>query len=127
MGARTRIPLWVLLPSLAVSVVAFGAIAAGVIGIAGARGDLIRQADSNLQACAAQMLSQGFVAGPTSGQAPPGACDTELLSASGQLLTPPAPARVPARPSRPGPRGWRRTRRGWPPCPAHPAQAGAFS
>ena len=104
MGARTRIPLWVLLPSLAVSVVALGAIAAGVIGIAGARGDLIRQADSNLQACAGQMLSQGFVAGPTSGPAPPGACDMELLSASGQLLTPPAPGAgpgpaIPASPS----------------------------
>lgn len=104
MGARTRIPLWVLLPSLAVSVVALGAIAAGVIGITGARGDLIRQADSNLQACAGQMLSQGFVAGPTSGPAPPGACDMELLSASGQLLTPPAPGAgpgpaIPASPS----------------------------
>jgi two-component system, OmpR family, sensor kinase len=100
MGARTRIPLWVLLPSLVVSVVALGAIAAGAIGIAGTRGDLIRQADSNLQACAGQMLSRGFVAGPTSGPAPPGACDMELLSASGQLLTPPDPGpAIPARPS----------------------------
>jgi hypothetical protein len=91
MGARTRIPLWVLLPSLAVGVVALCAIAAGAIVVAGTHGDLIRQADSNLQACAGQVLSQGFVVGPTSGPAPPGACDMELLSASGQLLTPPTP------------------------------------
>jgi hypothetical protein len=101
MGARTRIPLWVLLPSLVVSVVALGAIAAGAIAIAGTRGDLIRQADSNLQACAGQVLSQGFVVGPTSGPAPLGTCDMELLSASGQLLTPPALGAAPG--TAPGP------------------------
>ncbi len=95
MGARTRIPPWVLLPSLAVGVVALGAIAAGAIVVAGTRGDLMRQADSNLQACAGPILSQGFVVGPTSGPAPLGACDMELLSASGQLLTPPAPEAAP--------------------------------
>jgi hypothetical protein len=104
MGARVRIPLWVLLPGLAVSVVAIGAVAAGAIGIAGTRADLIRQADGNLLACAGQVLSRDFVAGPTSGPAPSGTCDMELLSASGQLLTPPAPGAgpgpaIPASPS----------------------------
>jgi len=95
MGVRTRIPLWVLLPSLAVSVVALGALALGALGIAGTRGDLIREADRNLQACAGQIPSQGFAIGPTSGPDPSGTCDMELLTASGQLLTPPTPGAAP--------------------------------
>ncbi len=83
-----RIPLWVLLPGLAVSVVALGAFAAGAVGVSLARGYLTRQADANLSACAASVLSQHFTAGPTAGPAPSGACDVELLSANGQLLTP---------------------------------------
>ena len=104
MAWRIRIPLWVLLPGLAVSVVAFGAVAAGITGIHQARGYLTQQSDSNLSACAGSVLSQHFTAGPTVGPAPSGACDIELLSAGGQLLTPPArgqgpgPA-IPAEPS----------------------------
>jgi signal transduction histidine kinase len=104
MGARIRIPLWVLLPFLAVSVVALGAVAAGAVGILQARGYLTRQADGNLAACARTASSQQFTAGPTSGPAPSGACDVELLSATGQLLTPTVPGAshgpaIPAEPS----------------------------
>jgi len=95
MGARIRIPLRLLLPCLAVSVVAVGAIAIGVVDVSGTRGYLIRQADNSLLACASGMLSHRFVAAPNSGpgpaQGPPGGCDIELLSLSGQVLTPPAP------------------------------------
>jgi hypothetical protein len=104
MGARFRIPLWVLLPCMAVSVVALGAVAAGAVGISQARGYLTRQTDSSLSACAGSVLSQHFAAGPTSDPTPSGACDIELLSASGQLLTPAAPGlgtgpSIPAEPS----------------------------
>ena len=99
MGLHVRIPLRVLLPCLAVSVVACGAVVAGVVDVSGVRGYLIRQADASLLACAASMLSHRFVAAPDSGPVPgpqsPGACDMELLSASGQLLTPPAPGAGP--------------------------------
>jgi hypothetical protein len=92
MGARIRIPLWVLLPCLAVSVVALGAVAAGAVGMSQARGYLTRQADGNLSACARTVLSQQLTVGPTtSSPAPSGACDVELLSATGQLLTPTVP------------------------------------
>ncbi len=90
MGARVQIPLWVSLPCLAVSVVALGAVAAGAIGLSGTRGYLTRQTDSNLLACAGRATGQPFVDWSASGPVPPGACDMELLSASGQLLTPPA-------------------------------------
>jgi hypothetical protein len=96
MAWRIRIPLWMLLPGLAVGVVALGAVAAGTAGIQQARGYLTRQSDSNLSACAASVLSQHFTAGPTAGPAPSGACDIELLSAGGLLLTPPAPGQSPA-------------------------------
>jgi signal transduction histidine kinase len=104
MGWRIRIPLWALLPGLAVSFVALGAVAAGAVGISSARGYLARQADNNLSVCAGSVLSQRFEAGPTSGQAPSGGCDIELLSTSGQLLTPPAQGQgpgpaIPAEPS----------------------------
>jgi hypothetical protein len=49
-GARIRIPLQVLLPWLAVSLVAFGAVAVGIADVSGARGYLMRQADDDLQA-----------------------------------------------------------------------------
>lgn len=105
MGTRIRISLRVLLPGLVVSIVALGAVAAGAVAISGTRGYLVGQADDNLLACAGEMLSQGFVAGPTSGPAPSGACDVELLSASGQLLTPPAPGAGPG-PAIPANRSW---------------------
>jgi len=90
-GAGIRIPLRVLLPCLAVGLVAFGAVAVGVAGISGAGGYLMRRADSTLLACASSVLSRGVVAapgsGPPSSQAPPpGACGWEVLSASGQVL-----------------------------------------
>ncbi|MGB6583129.1 MAG: hypothetical protein WBF34_34960 [Streptosporangiaceae bacterium] len=95
MGTLIRIPLRVLLPCLAVSLVSFGAVAAGLAGVSGTGGYLMRQADKSLLACARSMLSHGFVAPPNSGpvasQAPPGPCDMELLSATGQVLTLAAP------------------------------------
>jgi two-component system OmpR family sensor kinase len=95
MGTLIRIPLRVLLPCLAVSLVAIGAVAAGIADVSGTSGYLMRQADNNLLACARSMLSHGFEAppssGPVSSQAPPGPCDMELLSASGQVLTLAAP------------------------------------
>jgi hypothetical protein len=98
-GTRIRIPLRVLLPCLAVSLVALGAVVVGIADVSAARGYLVRQTDQNLLACASSVLSHPFVApptsGPVSGQVPPGTCDMELLSASGQLLTPPAPGTGP--------------------------------
>jgi signal transduction histidine kinase len=91
MGALIRMPLRVLLPCLAVSFVAFGAVAAGLAGVSGANGYLMRQADNNVLACASSMLSHGFVAPPDSSQVSPVPCDMELLSASGQVLTLAAP------------------------------------
>ena len=95
MGALTRMPLRVLLPCLAVSLVAFGAVAAGLAGVSAASGYLVRQTDNDLLACAGNMLSHGFVAvpgsGPVSSQVPAGACDMELLSGSGQVLALAAP------------------------------------
>jgi len=78
-GAGIRIPLRVLLPCVAVGLVAFGAVAVGVAGMSGAGGYLMRRADSTLLACASGVLSRGVVAAPGSGppsrQAPPpGAC-----------------------------------------------------
>jgi signal transduction histidine kinase len=95
MGARIRIPLRVLLACLAVILAAIGAVAVGLAEVSATRGYLMRQADDGLLACARSVLSQGFVAAPGSdpvpGQLPPGACDMELLSVSGQSLTPAAP------------------------------------
>ena len=101
MGAHIRIPLRVLLPCLAVSLVAFGAVAVVTAVVSGTGSYLIRQADNDLLACAGSMLSHRFVAAPVSSQVPPGACELELLSAGGQVLTPAAPvtARGPAIPS----------------------------
>jgi hypothetical protein len=95
-GALIRIPLRVLVPCLAVSLAACGAVAAGIAGVSGASGYLMRQADSNLLACARSMMSGGLVAapgsGPVSGPVPPGSCDMELLSASRQVLILAVPA-----------------------------------
>jgi signal transduction histidine kinase len=95
MGARIPIPLRVLLACLAVSLVAIGAVATGLAEVSATRGYLTRQADTGLLACARSLLSQRFVIAPDSdpiaGQLVPGACDAELLTASGQLLTPAAP------------------------------------
>ncbi len=94
MGARIRIPLRMLLPCLALSLVAIGAVAVGLADVSGTRSYLMRQADNDLLNCATSMLSHRLVvapvADPVSGQVP-GACDVELLSPGGQLLTPRAP------------------------------------
>jgi hypothetical protein len=89
------LPLRVLLPCVAVCLVAPGAAAVGVAGIQAAGSSVMRQADDALRACASSMLSHGPVAVPGSGtvpgQAPPVPCGMELLSVSGQVLIP-APA-----------------------------------
>jgi hypothetical protein len=87
MGALIRLPLRVLLPCLAVSFVALGALAVGLAGLSGASGYLTRQADNSLLACVSSMLSHGFVAAPASSQVPPGPCPMELRTASGRVLT----------------------------------------
>jgi hypothetical protein len=96
MGARIVMPLRVLLPCLAVCLVASGAAAIGVAGVSAAGGYAMRQADDALRACASSMLSHGLVAVPTSGPVPgralQGACGMDLLSAGGQVLNPAAPA-----------------------------------
>jgi signal transduction histidine kinase len=73
-----------------------GAAAIGVAGVSAAGGYVMRQADDALRTCASSMLSHGLVAvpgsGPVPGRALPGACGMELLSASGQMLIPAAPA-----------------------------------
>jgi hypothetical protein len=98
MGRRIRMPLWVLLPCLAVCLAASGAVAIGVAGVSTAGSYLMRQADDTLRGCASNMLSHGLVAAPSSGpasaRAMPGACGMELLSASGQMLIPAAPGTV---------------------------------
>jgi hypothetical protein len=95
-GAGIPVPLRVLLPCLAVGLVAFGAVAVGVAGVSGTGGYLMRRADSSLLGCAGSVLSGGVVAAPGSGRPsgqapPPGACGWELLSASGQVLALAAP------------------------------------
>jgi hypothetical protein len=103
MGPRLRIPLWVSLPCVAVSVVALGTVATGAVGITGTDGYLTRQTDSNLLACAGGTLGQRLV--DWSAPAPSGACDTELLSASGQVLALPPPGPGPG-PVIPAGRAW---------------------
>ena len=105
MGMHIRIPLWVSLPCVAVSVMALGAVAVDAVGIAGTRGYLTRQTDSNLLACAGGATGQRLVDWPAFGPVPSGACDMELLSASGQLLSPPAPGAGPG-PVIPADRWW---------------------
>ena len=94
-GARIRLPLRVLLPCVAVCLVACGAVAIGAVCALAAGGYVLRQADDGLRACASSMLSHGPVAvagsGAVPGQAQPVPCGVELLSVTGQVLIP-APA-----------------------------------
>ncbi len=105
MGARVRIPLWVSLPGVAVSVAALGAVAAGAAGVSGMHGYLTRQTDSSLVACAGGAAGQRLMDWSVSGPGPSSACDMELLSASGQLLAPPVPGAGPG-PVIPARRSW---------------------
>jgi hypothetical protein len=103
-GARIGLPLRVLLPCVAVCLVASGAAAVGAVCVSAVGGSVLRQADDELRACASGMLSHGPVAVPGSGavpgQAPPVPCGLELLSVSGQVLIPvPAGAGGPAIPA----------------------------
>jgi len=95
--ARVRLPLWVLLPCVAVCLAASGAAIIGAVCVSAADDSVMRQADDELRACASSMLSRGPVAVPGSGavpgQAPPVPCGMELLSTNGQVLIP-APAGV---------------------------------
>jgi signal transduction histidine kinase len=101
MRTRIRIPLRVLLPCLAVSLVAVGAVAVGLADVSGTRGYLVRQADHDLLNCAASMLSHPLVVAPVADPAA-GPCAVELLSTGGRLLPPLAPgaAAGPALPAR---------------------------
>jgi len=104
MGARVRLPRWVLLPCVAVCLAASGAAAIGAVCVHAVDSHVIRQADDGLRACASGTLSHGLVAVPGSGavpgQASPVPCDMELLSVSGQVLIPaPAGAGGPAIPA----------------------------
>jgi signal transduction histidine kinase len=103
MGARIRIPLWVLLPCVVVSVAGLGAVAAGAAGVSVTRGFLTRQLDSSLLACAGEATGQRLAGWPV--PVPSGACDTELLSAGGRLVAPPAPGEG-AGPVIPAGRSW---------------------
>ena len=94
----------VLLPCVAVCLVACGAVAIGAVCVLAAGGYVLRQADDGLRACASSMLSHGPVAvagsGAVPGQAQPVPCRVELLSVTGQVLIPaPAGAGGPAIPA----------------------------
>ena len=125
MSARVAVPLGVLLPCLAVSLAASGAVAVGMATVSGTSGYLTRQTDDDLLACAGSLQSHGLVAAPGSipvpGQVPPTACGTELLSDSGQLLVPATsgrgrrpgyPVGPPLARGAPGPAGYRTRCRG---------------
>jgi hypothetical protein len=92
-GARVRLPLRVLLPCVAVCLVASGAAGVGAVCVPTAGVYVLRQTDDELQACASSMLSPGPVAVPGSGavpgQAPPVPCGMELRGVTGQVLIPP--------------------------------------
>jgi hypothetical protein len=64
MGVRLVLPLRVLLPCLAVSLVAAGAAAIGVAGVSAADGFAIRQADDAVRACESSVLNHGPVTVP---------------------------------------------------------------
>ena len=100
MGALIRIPLRLVLPCLAVSLVAVGAVAVGLADVSGTRGYLVQQTDNDLLNCTSSMLSHRLVVAPVSDPVP-ASCDVELLSPGGQLLTPlaPGPAAGPAIPA----------------------------
>ena len=104
MGARIRLPLWLLLPCVAVGLAASGAAVIGAVCVRAAGSYVIRQADYGLRACASGTLSHGAVVVPGSGavpgQAPSVPCHMELLSVSGQvLIRAPAGAGGPAIPA----------------------------
>ena len=96
MGVRRVMPLRVLLPCLAVCLVAPGAAAIGAAVVSAADGYMTRQADDAVRACAAGLLGRGLVvvpgSGPVASQAMPGGCDIQLRNARGQMLVPTAPA-----------------------------------
>jgi hypothetical protein len=98
MGARIRVPPRapprVLLPCVAVCLVAAGAAVIGVAGAAVTGGYLLRQADDTVRACASGVLSRGLVAAPGSSPVLPG-CGIELFTAGGQILIPATPAAGP--------------------------------
>jgi hypothetical protein len=103
-GVRIRLPLRVLLPCVAVYLVACATAAIGAVCVQAADGYVMRQADEGLRACASSLLGHGPVAVPESGavpgQAPPVPCGMELLSVTGQVLIPaPAGAGGPAIPA----------------------------
>ena len=83
-----------LLPCLAVTLAAAGAVAAGLAVVPEASVYLTRQADEDVLACAASLPGRGLVIVPGSvparSQVPPAACGIELLSARGQVLVPAA-------------------------------------
>jgi glyoxylase I family protein len=112
MRARIRIPLRILLPCLAVSLVAVAAVAVGLANASGTRGYLINQADNDLLNCAGSMLSHRLVVPPVADPAA-GPCGVELLSTSGQLLTPLAPGAA-AGPAIPAGGSWPAAHTGWP-------------
>jgi hypothetical protein len=95
MGVRIVMPLRVL-PCLAVCLAAAGAAAIGVAAASAAGGFVMRQADDAVRGCASSMLRHGPLVVPGSGLLPgpagPGSCGMELVSASGQVLIPAAPA-----------------------------------
>jgi hypothetical protein len=91
-GARIGLPLRLLLPCVAVCLVACGAVAIAAVCVRTAGDYVTRQADDGLRACVSGMLSHGPVAVAGSGavpdQAPPVPCGMELLSVTGQVLIP---------------------------------------
>ena len=70
MGARIWLPLRVLLPCVAVCLVASGEAAIGAVCVSAAGSYVMRQADDGLLACASSVLSHGPVAVPGSGAVP---------------------------------------------------------
>jgi hypothetical protein len=95
MGALARVPLWVMLPCLAVSLVAAGAVAVGLADVSAARAGFLQQVDDDLLACAGSVEDRSVVtpgSGPACGQAASGRYDMELLTPAGQLLFPEGPA-----------------------------------
>lgn len=90
-----RIPARMRLACLAVLVVLLAA-AVGVAAASVTDGYQARRVDAGLQACARGMLSRPFAALPNSGRIGPGTCDMELLTATGQLLTPGTGPAIPA-------------------------------
>jgi hypothetical protein len=72
------------------------AAAVGVAAAAVTDGYQVRRVDAGLLACARGMLSQPFAALPASGRVGSATCDMELLTATGQPLTPGTGPAIPA-------------------------------